>query len=199
LKFKSNFEGESVFASQVNMTNVCIIVDRSGSMRTFEERNPSVKILEAMTSDCPDAFVTIYAFNEKVHEIVEHMPISDVLTDEVVDKIHKKTEPSGMTALFSAILRLKRLDLKDKDQVIVITDGQNNVNGGLKSECLVYLSNLKKKGVDVEFVGVNGLDIQESCSSYGISDRVLSSELQRGDVLRGLVVLGKTASRRLVR
>jgi hypothetical protein len=33
-----------------------------------------------------------------------------------------------MTALFSAILRLKRLDLKEKDQVIVITDGQNNVN-----------------------------------------------------------------------
>ena len=29
-------------------TNVCIILDRSGSMRTFEERNPSVKILKGL-------------------------------------------------------------------------------------------------------------------------------------------------------
>lgn len=182
--------------SKSKNTNVCIILDRSGSMRTFEERNPSVKILNAMTAGCPDAYVTIYAFNEKVHEIVEQMPISDVLTDRMVDKIYEQTEPSGMTALFSAVLRLKHINLKKKDQVIVITDGQNNVGGHLKHACLAYLDELKKEEVDVEFVGVNGLDIQESCDSYGICDMVRSSELKCGQASIGLVALGQMASQR---
>lgn len=83
------------------------------------------------------------------------------------------------------------------DQVIVITDGQNNVGGHLKNECLSFLDDLKKEGVDVEFVGVNGLNIQESCDSYGICDKVRSSQIKSGDAFRGLVALGQMASQRI--
>lgn len=179
-----------------NSAHIIIIRDRSGSMHSFEDRNPIKRIIETMAPDCPNAIVSVYSFNESVCDVIEEMPIKDVLSADNLKRIYDATEPDGLTALFKSVLRTKKLVLRKKDQMIVISDGRNNVAPELKTECMEYISSLKGRGIDVEFVGVNGLDIKESCQAYGLEKIVLQRELKRGEVFQGLVMLGKAASQR---
>ncbi len=122
-----------------NLTDLTIIMDRSGSMQDCrqEAENGINRLIEEQKQEKGDCNFTLVQFDDLYNVLYDGVPIADV------DKV--QLEPRGMTALLDAVGKTlntvgSRLASLDEDNrpglvmVVIVTDGQENASREFRLE-----------------------------------------------------------------
>lgn len=178
--------------------NLCVVLDRSGSMggdKIVKAREAAVAALRRLGRD--DLF-SLVAYDHEVETVVAPTPASRA---EWIEGRIRALEPRGNTALFGGVSQGAaeiRRHIEDKSyvhRILLLSDGQANVGPSSPIDLERLGTGLLKEGISVSTMGV-GLDYNEALmtglasrsdgNTYFVQDasdlpRFFDSEL--GDVL----------------
>ena len=172
------------FYKMRNLTDITIILDRSGSMEFIKEATVLGfnSFLQEQLKSETDAVLTLVQFDHEYKVVYEGVDINKV------KKLSNKTFiPRGTTALLDAIgvtisnvknrIKLLKKDLKPKNVLIVIiTDGEENSSNKFTREQIFKKISKKEKKDNWKFVFIGtNQDAISVGGSYGIAgSRALS-------------------------
>lgn len=178
-----------------NVTDVCIVLDRSGSMlpMTDETILSFNQFIEDQKKQPGETFVTLATFSDSYTLIHDRLPINKVpvLTREGYTA-------SGWTALYDAmgktIENLKgKLTKKAKVMFVVITDGKENVSRNFTNYSIKSLVEKQtKSGWEIIYIGSDPMTIQEA-ADIGVPLRNIAKYKEGSGGLRS-VMTGVTYS-----
>jgi uncharacterized protein YegL len=122
-----------------NLTDLTIIMDRSGSMFTCQQEaeNGLNHLIEEQQKETGDCNFTLVRFDNEYDIVYDGVPIKDVQ--------HVKLDPRGMTALNDAVgktintigERLSKMNEEDRPglvMVVIVTDGGENASQEFTSD-----------------------------------------------------------------
>lgn len=145
-----------------NLTDITLVVDRSGSMAKIkEDAEGGVNTFVAeQTKESGEALVTLLQFDTEYEFLHKGMPIRQVPKYELV--------PRGMTALLDAVGRAinetseRLLKMAEQDRpglviFVVVTDGHENSSKEFSKDQLKEMIERQQKGYDwhFTFLGAN--------------------------------------------
>lgn len=137
-------------------TNVCIVVDRSGSMAA-ESRLEKVKaaLREFARGLQPDDWVSVVAYDDAVTVPLAAQPLQRAVFEQAVDGL----QPGGSTNLHAGMMQgyaevMKHFRPEYTNRVILLTDGLAN-SGVTEPEQIVAASAAyNDRGVEISTIGV---------------------------------------------
>jgi Mg-chelatase subunit ChlD len=165
------------------ITNVCIVLDSSGSMAAMQREavdgyNEQVRELQKPENVKLGYRVSLVTFNT----VVEDPKIWDKPISEIKELTMNDYVPNGMTALLDAIgstiSRMEKLNSNKTppkgtnvaNLLIIITDGQENNSKEHKIEVVrPLIKKLQKGNWTFTFMGANMDVMAVACKAYGIS------------------------------
>lgn len=155
-------------------TNVIVILDKSGSMEAVRQAtiNGFNEYLAGLRKDSPDANLSLTLFNHSVDRR-EARPVKNI------KPINMNTyQPDGSTSLYDAVCSTLKdsKTSKDKNLVVIITDGQENTSTTYTEKDLAKLvSELEGKGNwTFVYLGANQ-DAWANASQWGFKQDNVSS------------------------
>jgi len=142
--------------------NLCIVLDRSGSMggdKIVKAREAAIEAVKRLNSK--DVF-SLVAYNHSILTVVPAAHVKDIET--ITTKI-KGIESCGNTALFGGVTQgateiRKHVEDKYVHRIILLSDGLANVGPSTPEELGRLGASLLKEGISVTTVGV-GMDYNE--------------------------------------
>jgi len=177
--------------------NLCIVLDRSGSMAGDKIVKAKEAAFEAVKRLGPKDIFSLVVYDHTIQTVIPAQPVKDV--ERICTKI-SAIYPGGNTALFGGVTQgaaeiRKHIDGKYVHRIILLSDGLANVGPSSPEELGHLGAALLKEGISVSTVGV-GLDYNEDLmtklsrksdgNSYFVESskdlpRIFATEL--GDVL----------------
>jgi len=177
--------------------NLCIVLDRSGSMVGDKIAKAKEAAIEAVKRLNPQDVFSLVAYDHTIQTIIPAAHVKDI--DAISSKI-MSIQPGGNTALFGGVAHgaaeiKKHIEDKYVHRIILLSDGLANVGPSTPEELGRAGALLVKQGISVTTVGV-GMDYNEDLmtklaqqsdgNSYFVESstdlsRIFAAEL--GDVL----------------
>jgi hypothetical protein len=183
------------------------MVDRSGSMsdKCSDGRDKMQHILHTLKNMIiyfkdnknVKVFINIYAFDDKIDEIVERTDINEENFDEIIAKVNK-ISPRASTDIEKALISIKctidKIQLANPTHNICnifMTDGEPTAGNCTTS----YLSGLVDRSITNAFIGF-GLEHDSGLlnsvsngdkSAYYFIDKLENSGLVYGEILHGII------------
>lgn len=138
-----------------NITEILVLVDRSGSMMSIIDEavgavNSFIEEQRKLDSD-DEAFITIASFDDRYEVLFDRIPVEKVPKIEV-----EQVKPRGMTALNDSIGKLvnSQHHQDHKTVLMIMTDGHENASQEFSTSDIKSLIESKEKsGWDVNFIG----------------------------------------------
>jgi Ca-activated chloride channel family protein len=142
--------------------NLCIVLDRSGSMagdKIVKAKEAAIEAVKRLTST--DVF-SLVAYDHTIKTIIPSAHVGDV---EAISTKINLIQPGGRTALFGGVTQgateiRKRLEERYVHRIILLSDGLANVGPSTPEDLGRLGVSLLKEGISVTTVGV-GLDYNE--------------------------------------
>ena len=139
------------------ITNVAFILDKSGSMDVIKDSTISGfnEYIKTLKKDKKSSYLfTLTMFDTEISTPILEKKITDI--DDLNDKTYN---PSGMTALYDAVVTtVKKIEnKKDKMLVVIMTDGEENSSREYTQENLKSMVKKleAKKNWSFVFLGAN--------------------------------------------
>ena len=159
---KVSLKGGVVPAANRAPINLCLVIDRSGSMqgdRIARAKEAAIAAVERLT---PEDIVSVVIFDQQIDTIVPAQYVQDKAS--IVNAI-RAVQSRGSTAIFGAMAQAaaeirKNAHREYLNRVILLSDGQANVGPSQPSDFGRLGVSLMKEGISVSTVGV-GLDFNE--------------------------------------
>ncbi|MCL2104069.1 MAG: VWA domain-containing protein [Kiritimatiellaeota bacterium] len=190
---KVSLKGGSVPAASRAPINLCLVLDRSGSMqgdRIARAKEAAIAAVERLT---PEDIVSVVIFDQQIETIV---PAQFVRNKPSIVSAIRAVQSRGSTAIFGAMAQAaaeirKNTSREYLNRIILLSDGQANVGPAQPGDFGRLGVSLMKEGISVSTVGV-GLDFNEDLmtslsgksdgNSYFVENsddlpRIFSSEL----------------------
>lgn len=142
--------------------NVCIAIDRSGSMAGEKLANARVGALSALGKLRDSDFVSVVAYDDVVRVMVPATRASD---RAAIEAGISQLTPGGGTALFAGVVKcaaeVRKFASQNRvNRIVLLSDGMANVGPSSPSELGALGSDLAAEGISVATVGL-GLDYNE--------------------------------------
>lgn len=143
--------------------NLCLVIDRSGSMSGEKIRRAKEAAIEAVRRLDPDDAFSLVVYNSGVETLI---PARRIGNRAGVESTIESIFASGGTALHGGVvrgaseLRVFTEDPRYVHRMILLSDGQANVGPSTPAELGRLGANLLREGISVTTVGV-GLDFNE--------------------------------------
>ncbi|HMP72812.1 MAG TPA: VWA domain-containing protein [Kiritimatiellia bacterium] len=173
--------------------NLCIVLDRSGSMSGAKIEHARLAAIEAVRRLHPDDIFSLVTYDSSIETVIPARHPRDL--EWIEDQI-RRIQPRGMTALFGGVSQgaaeiRKHLDGRFIHRIILLSDGIANVGPGTPEDLGRLGDSLLKENIHVSTIGV-GLDYNEDLmtrlalraggNTYFVEDsadlpRILASEL----------------------
>jgi len=142
--------------------NVCLVIDRSGSMsgdKIVKAREAAIMAVDRLDSK---DILSIVAYDHTVNVL---LPATKVTDKHEIRAAIRKLVPGGNTALFAGVSKgakeiRKFLDENRVNRIVLVSDGLANVGPSSPSELGELGASLRKEGISVSTIGL-GLDFNE--------------------------------------
>lgn len=146
--------------------NVCIVIDKSGSMQGTKIKQARKAALQALDRLGKNDIISVVTYDTSVSVVVPATKATDKA--ELRSKINS-IQAGGNTALFAGVSKgaaeiRKFLDEKRVNRVILLSDGLANVGPSTPSELAQLGESLIKEGISVSTLGL-GLGYNEDLMS----------------------------------
>ena len=184
-----------------NITEVVMIVDKSGSMHGLESDTIGGfnSMIDEQRKKDGQVYVTTVFFNDRYDVIHDRVPL-----DKVTPITEKDYVTAGCTALIDAIGRsvdhisevhkyIREEDVPENTIFVIITDGMENASRQYSSDQVKKMISRKKEEKNWEFIflGAN-IDACETAASFGIDrDRSVDYLADSAGTRKNFSVLGK--------
>lgn len=152
-----------------------VLLDRSGSMtpnwfETLGALNGYVSQLKKKTK------VSIFAFDSTTEMEIETLA-KEVPAEDFKSLMDKDVMPRGSTPLYDAIAYLdKQVGKRKKAAVTIITDGyENSSRECTKTAAAALIDGMKKRGYDINFIGADFDNYEQSASLGGSYGQTITS------------------------
>lgn len=142
--------------SQRPAVNVCLAIDRSGSMEGEKIAQARAAAVTALGRLGPRDTVSVVAYDDVVQVIVPAMPASERRS---IEAGIRALEPGGRTALFAGVVKCagelrKSLDRRRVNRIVLLSDGAANVGPSTPAELGALGAELMEQGISVTTVGL---------------------------------------------
>lgn len=142
--------------------NVCLVLDKSGSMSGEKIDNARRAAVDAIDMLRADDIVSVVTYDTTVTVLVPSTKLTD---KEFVKSAINGISAGGNTALFAGVSKgaaeiRKFLDLERVNRIILLSDGLANNGPSSPAELSELGASLKKEGISVSTLGL-GLDYNE--------------------------------------
>lgn len=143
--------------------NLCLVIDRSGSMngdKIVQARNAAIEAVRRLS---PDDIFSLVAYDSNVETLVSARRVGD---GEELESCIRSIRANGGTALYGGVsngaaeLRKFAEDRRYVNRLILLSDGQANVGPSTPEDLARLGAALIREGISVTTVGV-GLDFNE--------------------------------------
>ena len=133
--------------------NVCIVLDRSTSMKDEKMDVVKATAIQILRNLRPQDILSVVAFSDRAEVII---PASYHQDHSRLEALIQMIQPSGGTEVFQGLDAgakevMRSLDAKRLNHIILLTDGQTY---GDEQECLELASNLAGQGVGISAMGI---------------------------------------------
>lgn len=160
---KITVEADDVAPQEHRMpVNVCIVLDRSGSMRGSKIEFARQAAIEAVRRLHPDDILSLVTYDSTVETVIPAQHPRDI---EWIEEQIRNITPRGMTALFGGVSQgaaelRKNQEGRYLHRMILLSDGIANVGPSQPSDLGRLGASLLKENIQVSTLGV-GLDYNE--------------------------------------
>ena len=142
--------------------NLCIVLDRSGSMSGGKIEHAREAAIEAIRRLHPDDIVSLVTYDSQIETVI---PAQHPRHVEWMEEQIRRITPRGMTALFGGVSQGASEIRKHEDghyikRMILLSDGIANVGPSQPAELARLGASLAKEEIQVSTVGL-GLDYNE--------------------------------------
>ena len=168
---KISIETTAAAQEQKSRVNLCIALDRSGSMLGMNKiQNARAAAVAALNMLGENDRFSLIAYDSQARVLIPSTRVTDANRRELIETINA-VKPGGMTALFAGVSLAANEIAKCKDagfvnRIILLSDGQANVGPSSAQELGRLGRGLVKEGVSVSTVGV-GSDYNRRFRQHG--------------------------------
>jgi Ca-activated chloride channel family protein len=143
-------------ANQRPAVNVCLAIDRSGSMAGEKIASAREGAIAALRRLHGSDIVSVVAYDDVVQVLVPATPASD---RAAIAAGIRRLQPGGSTALFAGVVKCaaevrKSLDRDRVNRIILLSDGMANVGPSSPAELGALGGQLMEEGISVTTVGL---------------------------------------------
>jgi Ca-activated chloride channel family protein len=148
--------GQGAPAARRPSVNVCLAIDRSGSMQGEKIVNAREGAIAALRRLGPADIVSVVAYDDVVQVLV---PATRASERGFIEAGIRELEPGGSTALFAGVVKCagelrKSADRNRVNRVILLSDGVANVGPSSPAELGALGAQLMEEGISVATVGL---------------------------------------------
>ncbi len=163
---KISIETSAAAKEQKSRVNLCIALDRSGSMHGMNKiQNARAAAVAALNMLGENDRFSLVTYDSRARVLIPSTRVTDANRRELTEKINAVT-PGGSTALFAGVSLAANEIAKCREagfvnRIVLLSDGQANVGPSSAQELGRLGRGLVKEGVSVSTVGV-GSDYNEN-------------------------------------
>lgn len=167
------------------MSNVYILIDRSGSMASLWEE--AINSINTYVEKLENTRVYVACFDDQSYDVIRNFG-----ADKWRPISASEIQPRGMTPLYDSASKMVLQAMEDnaeKTNLIVMTDGFENCSRSYTREsCKALFDAAEKRGWPVTFLGANFDKIDQVSSSLG-RDNFRSVNVTKGKLSDAMVNL----------
>jgi Ca-activated chloride channel family protein len=148
--------GQKAASDRRPAVNVCLAIDRSGSMQGEKIASARQGAIAALRRLGPEDIVSVVAYDDVVQVMV---PATRASERGSIEAGIRDLEPGGSTALFAGVVKCagelrKFLDKNRVSRIILLSDGIANVGPSSPAELGALGAQLMEEGISVTTVGL---------------------------------------------